>query len=98
MAVLHVPNHKGAVLAGGNEALSIGAEGDRLNAVALPQSAVAEQAGDVIGQAGGQTGQIPAHLTKSVGGLDKSTGLQGVVALLGEGGGLFIPFRRESYG
>ena len=78
--------------------MPIGTEGDRLNAVAVSQSAVAEQAGDVIGQAGGQARQIPARLTKSVGGFDESPGLQGVVALLGESGGLSIPFRSEFMG
>ena len=97
-AGLHVPDDDGAVLAGGDEALAVGAEGDGLDHVAVAQAAVAEDAGDVVGQAGGRAGQVPARLAEGVGGLDEPAGRQGVVALLGEGVGLLIPFGREFLG
>ena len=93
-----VPDDDGAVGAGGDDAPAVGAEGDGLDDLAVTESAVAEEAGDVVGQSGRQAGQVPAGLAEGVGGLDESAGRQRLVAALGVGVGPLIPIGREFLG
>ncbi len=94
-ARVHVPDDDGAVETGRDEAAAVGAKGDGLDNIGVTESAVAEEAGDVVGQTGGQSRQMPARFAEVGRGLQEPAGGQHLAAVLGEGVGLLIPIRRE---
>src|SRR5262249_62098488 len=93
-----VPELDGAVLAGAEQALAVGAVGDGPHPVGVAEAAVAEDAGDVGGEVGGQPRQFPEGLAEAVAGLDEPAGRQGGVAGPGEAVGAAEPLRREDPG
>jgi hypothetical protein len=87
----HVPDLDGAVGAGGDEAGACLVEGQRVDDPAVTEPGIAEDAGDMVGQAGRQSRQAPASAAEAVAGFDQPAGEQGRLALFGEAGGTIEP-------
>src|SRR5262249_29695161 len=87
---VHVPDAHDRVLAAAGEASAVGTEGYGLDGAGVAESAVPEDAGDVVGQVCRRRRQAPARPAKEVLCLEEPVGGEGRGSLLRQGVGPLI--------